>query len=101
MTYLRIGFGDSWEWMGKDSLPSNMGTTEMSSLGKTTPDTEASKTEETLCSTVSPNLQFAVQHIHPTSPLTQGLQACMCEEMLLSHFHDFLGVSRSQLAMLA
>ena len=38
---------------------------------------------------------------HPTSPLTQGLQACMCEEMLLSHYHDFLVVSMSQHAMLA
>ena len=28
---LRIGFGNSREWIGKDSLPKNMGTTDISS----------------------------------------------------------------------
>ena len=100
MKYLRIGFDDSWEWMVKDSLLNNMGTTDMSSSWQDHTDTEASKTEETLCSTDSPNLQFTVQHIHQTSPLTQGLQGCIFEEMFLSNFHDFLVISRSQLALL-
>ena len=31
----------------------------------------------------------------------QGVQECMSEEMLQCNFYDFLGISRSQLAMLA